>query len=58
MLNHLSCFRKVEYRTVGLLGALGRTEPQRNLLGRIDRLFADRLAPEAWRYIIVGVARR
>jgi SAM-dependent methyltransferase len=58
MLGFLSPFREVTYRTVGLCGALGRNNRQRALLGAVDRAFLDRLVPESWRYIMIGVARK
>jgi SAM-dependent methyltransferase len=58
MLGFLAPFREVTYRTVGLCGALGRSQRQRALLGAVDRAFLDRLVPESWRYIMIGVARK
>ena len=58
MLGFLAPFAEVEYRTVGFAGAFGRTERQRRLLGSLDRAFMDSLVPPAWRYIILGVARK
>ncbi|MND09448.1 hypothetical protein D3C83_327780 [compost metagenome] len=58
MLSFLAPFREVNYRAVGLLGALGRTQRQRDFLGAVDRAFLDRLVPASWRYIMIGVARK
>lgn len=58
MKEYLSAFSHFEYTTVGFLGAFGRTPLQRRVLGRIDRVIADRLVPESWRYIIIGVASK
>ena len=58
MNEHLSIFFEVQYITVGFLGTLGRVEMQRGILGKLDRLFVDRLVPSAWRYIIIGVAKK
>jgi SAM-dependent methyltransferase len=58
MLSFLAPFRSVVYRTVGVCGAFGRSQRQRALLGAFDRAFLDRLVPEAWRYIMIGVARK
>lgn len=41
----------------GFLGALGQTEFQKRILGRIDALLC-RLLPRSWRYIGYGVARK
>lgn len=54
----LSPFSSVTYRTVGFSAALGRTERQRALLGTLDRALLDRLVPESWRYVMIGVARK
>lgn len=58
MLQFLAPFRQVSYQTVGVTGAFGRSPRQRNLLGAVDRVLLERLVPEQWRYIIVGVARK
>lgn len=52
-----SDFKSLSYKTVGFFGTFGRNEKQRNLLGRIDRLF-DRLVPISKRYILIGVAKK
>ena len=54
----LSVFSSFHYITVGFLGALGRNPLQRTILGKIDRAIADKLVPESWRYIIIGIARK
>ncbi|WP_139904503.1 class I SAM-dependent methyltransferase [Clostridium thermarum] len=51
-------FSCVYYLTTGFLGTLGRSESQRNILGNIDSIFSNRIIPERWRYIVVGVARK
>ncbi len=48
-------FDELHYESVGLTAGLGRTESQRRLLGRIDRLI-DRFVPPTWRYVAVGRA--
>jgi len=58
MREFLRPFREVTLRTVGFLGALGRTRRQRQWLGGVDRLGLDALVPSAWRYLVCGVARR
>ena len=52
-----SSFRKVRYITVGFMGAFGRNEFQRGVLGRIDRLL-DRFVPKRKRYILIGIAEK
>jgi SAM-dependent methyltransferase len=53
-------FASYQHETVGWLGAFGRTERQRRALGYLDRLLCQRLRliPAAWRYIVVGIARK
>jgi len=58
MNEYLSIFSEVKYTTVGFLGCFGRTSFQRLLLGKMDRIIADKLVPEIWRYIIIGIARK
>lgn len=58
MLQFLSVFTDIRHITVGFLGALGRTERQRKILGVCDRFLLDCLVPARWRYIIAGVARK
>lgn len=45
------------YRTTGVLGLLGRSEPQRRMLGAIDTRLAPWL-PTEWHYLFVGAARK
>jgi SAM-dependent methyltransferase len=54
----LQPFESIRCSTHGVLGALGRTERQRALLGRLDGLFVNALVPGSWRYIAFGVARK
>ncbi len=51
-------FSDVKYTTAGFMGAFGRTEYQRKILGYLDRNFVSYLVPGKWRYIIIGVARK
>ncbi|WP_316806373.1 class I SAM-dependent methyltransferase [Pedobacter agri] len=52
-----SDFKQVQYTTVGFFGCLGRTEKQRNILGKIDS-FIERFIPCSWHYIVIGVAKK
>jgi SAM-dependent methyltransferase len=54
----LEPFTSVTCRTLGVLGTFGRSERQRAVLGRIDKLVVNALVPPSWRYIAVGVARK
>jgi SAM-dependent methyltransferase len=53
-------FASYQYEVVGWLGAFGRTEEQRRALGYLDRFLCQRfhLIPTAWRYIVLGIARK
>ena len=55
--NVFSSFKSVKYITVGFWGAFGRTEKQKNILGKFDRLF-EKIIPKEKRYILIGIARK
>ena len=55
--NIFSSFKSVKYITVGFWGAFGRTEKQKNILGKFDRLF-EKIIPKEKRYILIGIARK
>ncbi|WP_432712739.1 class I SAM-dependent methyltransferase [Pedobacter sp.] len=48
-------FNSLNYTTVGFFGCFGRTEKQRNILGKVDALL-QKLIPMKSKYILVGVA--
>jgi SAM-dependent methyltransferase len=50
-----SCFKSVNYTTIGFWGCFGRNEWQRKFLGKIDRVL-EYFIPLKSRYIIVGQA--
>lgn len=54
----LARFVSMRYITTGVTGALGRTSWQRNLLGCLDQGLLNRLLPEEWRYIMIGIATK
>lgn len=58
MLDYLSIFDDLQYSTTGVLGLLGRSERQRELLGHLDQLFLSSIVPDRWRYIMFGIARK
>lgn len=58
MLEMLSVFSDVRYITVGFLGAFGRNEWQRKMLGAFDKSFINFLVPIDWRYIMIGIAKK
>lgn len=51
-------FESVDYQTAGFLGAFGRTEFQRRLLGKIDTALVERIVDNKMKYIIFGVAKK
>jgi SAM-dependent methyltransferase len=55
MRDFLSGFSSVKYELSGLLGAFGRTETQRMIMGYIDKVLVP-ATPKNWRYIMTGVA--
>ena len=50
-------FKSVNYKTVGFFGTFGRTEKQRQFLGKIDNVF-ERFVPKSKRYIVIGIAEK
>lgn len=50
-------FKSISFTTAGFLGCLGRTEGQRNFLGRIDG-HLEKLIPQKMHYILIGVAEK
>lgn len=51
-------FSKVEMAVCGCMGAFGRTERQKRLLGALDRIIIERIVPAKWRYLVFGVAQK
>lgn len=58
MCEFLRPFSDVRYETTGVLGTFGRSESQRQLLARLDRVAMNAAVPPRWRYIIYGVATK
>lgn len=58
MLDMLRPFAHVDWESIGFSAAFGRSEVQRERLGRLDQRFLERLVPSAWRYIMIGVATK
>jgi SAM-dependent methyltransferase len=52
-----SSYRKLDYTTVGFFGCMGRNEPQRNLLGKIDNMLSWAI-PDKSKYILIGIAEK
>ena len=53
---YLSDFSQVEINTTGFTGVFGRTENQKNLLGKADKYFFTKIIPSSWNYIAYGAA--
>jgi SAM-dependent methyltransferase len=51
-------FARVRMKTVGVLGAFGRSERQRNLLALIDQAVLNHLTPDRWQYVVYGIAEK
>lgn len=56
MREFLRQFATVEMRATGVIGALGRTERERNLLARVDQVVLNHLCPGEWKYLGYGLA--
>jgi hypothetical protein len=56
MRQFLSRFSSYQLHATGLLGCLGRTERQRNLLAGIDRGLLNHVCRDDWKYIAYGIA--
>lgn len=56
MREFLRQFATVQMRATGVIGVLGRTERERNLLARVDNWVLNRLCPDEWKYLVYGVA--
>ncbi len=50
-------FKSVQYITVGFFGTFGRTEKQRQILGKFDSLI-EKMIPQSKRYILIGIAQK
>jgi SAM-dependent methyltransferase len=51
-------FKQVKYETAGFLGTFGRSESQRQWLGKIDTVLFDRVLSDSMKYIVYGVASK
>lgn len=58
MREFLSPFSRSEFCSIGFAGTFGRTEAQRDLLALTDKYLFEHIMPDAWKYIIAGVARK
>ncbi len=58
LLKNIDKLELVDSINLGFLGCFGRTEKQRILLGKFDKLFMERLIPSRYRYIQCVVAKK
>lgn len=58
MHDFLKIFSSHTLKTTGFLGALGRSESQRQVLAKADNLLFNRVVPDNWNYICYGVATK
>jgi hypothetical protein len=58
LLKSMSEYELISHETAGISGCFGRTEAQRILLGKLDRLFLERILPEKFRYIQFIIAKK
>lgn len=56
MREFLRKFASVQMRATGVIGALGRTERERNFLARVDQVVLNRLLPDEFKYLVYGIA--
>lgn len=54
----LNPFSYKKFLLTGFLAALGRNEKQREILGLIDNLCVNKITPNNWKYIVVGLAKK
>lgn len=54
----LKDFNKTHYQTTGFLAAFGRTEKQRSILAKLDKLVMNPISPKKWNYMIYGIAKK
>lgn len=57
LINLFSSYKSLKYKTVGFFGTFGKTENQRQFLGKIDSLL-ENLFPKKYRYIMIGIAKK
>lgn len=54
----LGKFAGVELHTTGVMATFGRTERQRRMLAKLDRVLLNHITPSAWQYIVYGIAEK
>jgi SAM-dependent methyltransferase len=56
MVNLLDPFSEKVMKTTGFAGTFGRSEWQRNTLGKLDQMVLSHVVPSNWHYIVYGWA--
>lgn len=51
-------FASYEIKTTGVMSTFGRNEGQRNIFSAIDKFVLNKLAPDNWKYIGYGIAKK
>jgi len=51
-------FKNIKTHSIGLLGCFGRSESQKNYLGKIDEYLFNKIAPESWNYVFFGICQK
>jgi 2-polyprenyl-3-methyl-5-hydroxy-6-metoxy-1,4-benzoquinol methylase len=54
----LKKFSLVDLRSTGVLGGFGRSEKQKNLLSKIDKIMLNNITPKNWKYIVYAIAEK
>jgi SAM-dependent methyltransferase len=58
LIETLKIFNDVKLKKLGMFGVFGRNEFQKEMLGKMDKYFFEKIFPEKWFYIMAGVARK
>ena len=58
MTEAMDVFNSIEFQTTGFSGTFGRSEFQRNVLARVDKMILNSIVPKKWHYIIYGKATK
>lgn len=56
--NYFEGFEEVKYECCGFLGAFGRVESQKNVMGKVDSKVFDKILSDNLKYIVYGVATK
>ena len=51
-------YKSYDIHSSGFTAAFGRSEKQRNMLGKLDTYLFNNIVPKSWHYIIYGIAEK